>query len=334
MLFQGFSIEQKGTDGVNPHVGNPWSGHPFHIGNNINQIAGDKNDNGEGEEIHTLADRRITELQDRYVRKMVDTVGELDNVLWEISNESHGDSTEWQYHMIDLIHEYQRTRPKQHPVGMTFQYGEGAKRGTDDNLFRSPADWISPRGGRDAKTDPLVADGKKVLINDTDHIWGIGGDGPWVWKCFTRGHNVIFMDPYLDFRSHLKFSVKTAHRYDPTWDPIRKNLGYTRRYAAKMNLAAMRPRGDLASTGYCLANVVQAPAELLVFAPDGGVFSVDLTDVKSELQTEWFQPTTGRPCPGTDTRGGSRQTFQAPFNGPAVFFLRAVNTGQTADPAK
>ena len=30
MLFQGFSIEQKGTLRVGPNQGNPWHGHPFH----------------------------------------------------------------------------------------------------------------------------------------------------------------------------------------------------------------------------------------------------------------------------------------------------------------
>ncbi|MBD3265317.1 DUF4038 domain-containing protein, partial [bacterium] len=40
MLFQGFSIEQKGTDGVDPKKGNPWDGHPFNAKNNINGIDG------------------------------------------------------------------------------------------------------------------------------------------------------------------------------------------------------------------------------------------------------------------------------------------------------
>jgi hypothetical protein len=50
MLFQGFSVEQKGTDGVDPTKGNPWDGHPFNRANNINGIDGDPNGDGEGEE--------------------------------------------------------------------------------------------------------------------------------------------------------------------------------------------------------------------------------------------------------------------------------------------
>lgn len=50
------------------------------------------------------------------------TVNDLDNVFYEISNENHPPSTQWQYHMIRLIHDYERSKAKQHPVGMTFQY--------------------------------------------------------------------------------------------------------------------------------------------------------------------------------------------------------------------
>jgi len=70
-------------------------------------------------------------------------VNDLDNVLFEIANEAHGDSTQWQYHLIGYVKEYESEKPKQHPVGMTFQY----KGGTNRVLYESPADWISPNPG-------------------------------------------------------------------------------------------------------------------------------------------------------------------------------------------
>ena len=42
-----------------------------------------------GVEIYELLDPKITALQEAYVRKVVDTVNEFDNVLYEISNENH-----------------------------------------------------------------------------------------------------------------------------------------------------------------------------------------------------------------------------------------------------
>ena len=50
--------------------------------------------------------------------------------------------------------------------------------------------------GFDYRHNPPTADGRKVILTDTDHLWGIGGDVPWVWKSFLRGLNPLFMDPY------------------------------------------------------------------------------------------------------------------------------------------
>ena len=38
-------------------------------------------------------------------------LNDLDNVLYEISNESPGNSQDWQYHMINLIKGYEATKP-------------------------------------------------------------------------------------------------------------------------------------------------------------------------------------------------------------------------------
>jgi len=76
MLFDGWSNDDKDYGG-----GNPWLGHPFHRDNNVNGINGDPLNTGEGKRTHTLDDPAITALQDAYVRKVIDTVNDLDNVL-------------------------------------------------------------------------------------------------------------------------------------------------------------------------------------------------------------------------------------------------------------
>ena len=86
--------------------------------------------------------------------------------------------------MIRFVKQYEAKKPKQHPVGMT-SCGYG---GADDTeaLLQSPADWISPSPARDDyKTNPPAATGAKVILSDTDHQWGVGGDRAWVWKSFT-----------------------------------------------------------------------------------------------------------------------------------------------------
>lgn len=193
MLFNGWSIYDH-------RHGNPWPLHPFNQANNVNEVNGDPNGDGEGKELQTLHFRPITALQEAYVRKIVDTVNDLDNVLYEITNETAIFSKDWQYHMIQFIHDYEATKPKQHPVGMTSFAGSQAERGTGrllEALWSSAAEWISPcsDGAVNYATNPPSASGKKVVLIDTDHIFGMGGDHSWVWKTFTRGLNPIYMDP-------------------------------------------------------------------------------------------------------------------------------------------
>jgi len=164
MLFEGHGLH----DSLKPWC---WNGHPFNVNNNINGIDGDPDRDGRGLEIQTLKLPAITALQEAYVKKIVDTVNDLDNVLYEIANESGTYSTEWQYHMIRYIHEYEKGKPKQHPVGMTFQWAR-EYRGTNENLFNSLADWISPNPDGGYQDDPPAADGRKVILSDTDHLWG------------------------------------------------------------------------------------------------------------------------------------------------------------------
>jgi hypothetical protein len=309
MLFDGWSIESKGSN----H--NPWAGHPYKLSNNINSINGDLNNDGQGGETHTLSSSQITALQEAYVRKVIDSVGDLDNVLYEISNEDTGSTanTNWQSHMINYIKSYEASKPKQHPVGMTVQYPNGS----NQTLFNSPADWISPNGSLDT---PPVASGSKVILSDTDHLCGICGNRQWVWKSFTRGENPLFMDPYD--------GAATGRGAPSGYDPnnandvsLRDNLGYAALYARRMNLAAMTPQPSLCSTGFCLAKATSSSAEYIVYLPNGGSVNVNLSATTENMAVEWFKPSSGATFGGGSVSGGATKSFTAPFSGDAVLYL-------------
>ncbi len=317
MLFNGWSVSnKKGSFALN----NPWEGHPFNRNNNINSIDGDPNQDNSGEEIHTLTIPAITALQEAYVKKVIDSVNDLDNVLYEISNESSDNSTAWQYQMINLIKTYEATKAQQHPVGMTVEYFGG----DNQKLFDSPADWISPNG---AMYDPPAADGRKVILHDSDHLCGICGDRTWVWMAFTRGLNPIFMDGY----DGAGYGVGgNGFEFDSIrWVSLRRNLGYTRAFAQRMDMAAMTPQNDLASTGYCLANPASTNAAYLVYIPDGGAVTVNLSATSGDLTVEWFNPGTGTSTQGGTIQGGKQQTLTAPFLDDAVLYLYQPVAGAT-----
>jgi hypothetical protein len=292
MLFEGWSAQFADV---------PWRSiaHPFHRDNNVNGVDPDRDRNDVLTDIYTLRVPEVLRIQEAYVRKVLDTVGDLDNVLYEIVNESGGFSIRWQYHMIDFVKRYEARRGRRHPVGMTFVHHDGGSA-----LVRSDADWVSP-GDRRHLTDPPPASGRKVVISDTDHHCGGCGDGTFPWRTFTRGYNPIFMDEQTNERRA---------------EEIRLAMGSTRRYAAKIDLVRMAPRGDLCSTGYCL---VRPGHQYLVYAPRGGAFKLDLrAGAGRRYAVEWARPVSGASSRGRVVRGGAIRTLVPPFGGHAVAYLR------------
>lgn len=323
--------------GGHAEAGPNWTGSPFHTENNLQGIDGDPNKDGSGWEIETLSEipKPILEIQRAYVRKVIDVVGDLDNVLFEISNEGGMTSKDWQYGMIRFIRTYERTRPKQHPIGMTAGYWPIAENFAI--LEASPADWVSylfemePPKEQEAFSpqDPFVANGRKVSLQDSDHWWvmPIYGNAEygraWVWKGFCRGHNPILME-------HLAPRSFVARDHPLTADDVgyiaaRAAMSQTRRYAERVNLAAMTPSKEIASTGYCLAD---PGGEYLIYAPLGKTVTVDLSAFRGELAVEWFDPAKDKAVASSTVRGGRRHVFESPFPGDAVLYLVRLREGQ------
>jgi hypothetical protein len=289
MLFEGWGLQ------FSPKA---FENHPFYPANNINGINGDLNGDGKGLEIQSLKNGDILEIQKKYVKKVIDVVNGFDNVLYEISNENHPPSTEWQYYMINFIKQYEKQLPKQHPVGMTFQF-EG---GSNQTLFDSPADWVSPNPQGGYRNNPPAADGRKVIITDTDHLWGVGGNKYWVWKSFCRGLNPIFMDTYDGKILSGKIEPERAER-------TRINLGYSRMMADQIDLTFMKPYNSLASSGYCLA---KKGAEYLVYLPEERTVTLNLSGSLGVFTTEWFDPDSGKFSEGPVVEGGGKVSFTSP----------------------
>ncbi len=304
MLFEGWGI-QFSPEG--------FRNHPFHPDNNINGLGLDTSTQSKGLEIHELKNKKVLEIQEAYVRKVIDAVRDMDNVLYEISNENHASSTAWQYHMINLVKEYERQTGPPHPVGMTFQVDGG----NNQTLFDSPADWISANSDGGYRDDPPASGGKKIILNDTDHLWGLGGNHKWVWKSFLRGLHPILMDPYDGKVLNSGYDTKALER---EIEAVRKNMGYALQYARKMDLIRMEPSDELSSSGYCLA---RKNKEYLMYLPEGNQLEADLNGASSIFEVEWFEPETGKRMDGGQVEGGKKVVFKSPFqSNEAVLYLK------------
>ncbi len=160
-----------------------------------------------------------------------------------------------------------------------------------------------------------------MIIADVDHVWP-KQYRQWVWKSLTRGLNTAFMDLYGATKigdkqiKDLRFVGDWVSQHETT----RQNMGYSRRYADRMNLAAMTPRGDLSTTAYCLA----APGkEYLIYQPGEGPFQVQLDGgANATFAVEWFDPKTGRTTFGQQVKTAKAVTFEPPFDGDAVLYLK------------
>jgi hypothetical protein len=256
----------------------------------------------------------------------VEAVNDLDNVLFEVSNESDNVSRDWQYHIINYVKAIERDRSNHHPVGMTALFPNGRNAA----LFESPADWIAPtaEGEEELKTDPPPTTGAKVIISDTDHLWGIGGTPGWAWKSFTRGYNLAYMDPW-DGRV-----IAT-----PANDALRRNFGYIRYVAERVPLGDMVPAPKLASTGFCLARDGRVyvayipgfdewlrPKRILGRLASSLIaqhIELDLTSAKGTFDVDWLNPSDGTVVGGAPVAGGGRKRLDAPFAGAAVVLVTA-----------
>ena len=345
MLFDGWALHLSPAP---DHV----EGHPFHAENNVNGIG-----IGGISDYQVLPlDPRVRALQEAYIRKVLDTLHDLPNVLWEVANESSGggqagpefmdalglaeipdwgDSTAWQYWVIDTVKRHEQQMGYQpHPIGMTMQFPVPEQTKVNDPLLASRAEWISPgyddevfaAGGHPMAPgspqsrwleDPPAADGQKVVISDTDHYAPGRGDALWAWKSFLRGHHPILMDYGL---------ITGVKAPDPAFEPARHAMGDTLRFARRMNLIATQPRGEVSSTGYALASPGE---EYLVLDPNDnrGPFTVHLEP--GTYAAEWFL------IDGRETIEGEQLTVESPrrasftspsgVSGPAVLYLRKIN---------
>jgi hypothetical protein len=311
MLFDGSWLNGNDQTGFNYSFYNP--------ANNINSIAATRSD------VYTLSNSALVALMDAYVDKVIDTVNDLDNVLYEVADEAPPGSRAWQYHVIDHIHVYESSKPKQHPVGMTAYDFTATDQSSNTDMLASSADWISLSGRSDANYKTAIPDAPatKVSVLDTDHIWGIApatDDSPWVWKSLLRGHNPIYLDPYgLGTQPPPDLALRSA-------------MTYAAGLVSRMGFEAMTPADSLSSTGYALGN---SGIEYLIYQPNNAVFTANFPVMT--FNYEWINPATGQVTQTgrITTRAGSN-SFTPPSgytNGALLHLLVAPSQTPTPSPS-
>lgn len=352
LLFDGWALHLSPPP---DHI----EGHPFHALNNVNGVSATSID-----DLQVLPlDARVQAVEEACIRRVVDTLHDLPNVLWEVANESTGDgsvtkefaaflgmteppvwgdSTEWQYWVIDVVKRHEAESGYDvHPIGMSMQFPVRDQTRVNEPLLRSRAEWISPGYDDEIFTegrhpmapgsppsrwyaDPPPADGAKVVLNDTDH-YAQAADALWAWKSFLRGHHPVLMDYGLIGGFEPGGAPAPVSGVPPfeTYEAARYAMGDTRAYAERVGLIDMEPRGDLASTGFALANPGR---EYLVLQPSETVDAFTVTLEPGTYAAEWHSLGSRATQSSEDVTVGAAEAvrFSPPFAdaGPAVLYLR------------
>jgi hypothetical protein len=174
--------------------------------------------------------------------------------------------------------------------------------------------------------DPPAADGRKVVISDTDHYAPGRGDALWAWKSFLRGHHPILMDFGLIGGLNPPDPSAGGPMSSAAFEPARYAMGDTLRFAQRMHLIDLEPRADLSSTGYALANPGQ---EYLVLQPSGAADRFTVLLEPGTYSAEWFGLEGRQTVPGEETTvdRSTATGFSAPSEafGPTVLYLRRVD---------
>ena len=320
-------------------------GYAFSASNNINGVSDGYTSGASGTNSVTMtAANAISGYQDAYVKKVLDTLNDLPNVIYEVAEEQPAGSATWWFpHVISLVRSYEATKPLQHPVGIGSM---NATAPSDSTLYGSGADWIAPtintNFSNQFPSNVSTNNQGKVVINDSDHSLGyksfLNSDGTvqdqnlrgYIWENITQGaEGVVFMEPYEIFwqgspvrNNCTNPSNQICTGVDTKYDKFRLSMGFAQQYVnAKMDLLKATPQGSLASTGFCLADNAATGAEYLVYAPSGGTFTVNLSATTRALNVEWFNPLTGATTAAAAITGGSTKSFTAPFSGDAVLYI-------------
>jgi hypothetical protein len=328
-------------------------GYAFSGPNNINGVSDGYTSGASGTNSYTMtANNAITNFQDAYVKKVIDSLNDLPTVIFEVAEEQPGGAiTWWAPHMMGLVRNYEKGgafegttypgKPFQHPVGIgSMNYFNQ----NDPALYSSIADWIAPSlNTKNFPENVAVNNLGKVVINDSDHALGYSSftnsDGSiqdqnlrgYLWENLTRGaEGVVFMDPYVIFwqGSPVRNTCLNPSNQvctggvDAKLNKFRASMGYLQLFAnSNLNLLKMTPQSSLSSTSFCLADNSATGGEYVVYAPSGGTFTVNLSATTRVMNVEWFNPATGVSTAGAAISGGSTKSFTAPFSGDAVLYI-------------
>ncbi len=262
---------------------------------------GENNINGVSTANHTEwmnADHPVFGYHQALVRKLVDTMGDLPNIVWEIGNETG--RTDWEERMADFLTEYERSRGL--PVRLVIPRDLPGHQLVPGQCVADPVEVHTGLVADYSRNVPLITDNDCIDAGNAD------ARRRRAWAAFTAGAHISLF--------HFELGRSGVLDSQDALDGMRY-LGYLRTFVDEMgvNLLGMRPSDNLVSNGWAYA---QPGREYIIYLITGG--STTVSGLPGAYDAVWFDPRSGR----TQTAGAG-PVFTAPDTNDWVLYIRARN---------
>jgi hypothetical protein len=315
------------------HVRNnepPWWGieHDFYAsGMNVNGFA-----------IATANDWHTTDIGSAIwqrhiaiIEEVVDQLGDLPNIVWEIANEprkyydnnNYGDIidkegapiTDWTVKLGNQLKSYELATRGYNHLCMPVDYHDHQKTPGQRPTWRiGYSDCHTPSGvHRDMLyIQQLTAGGDsrfpaRPMITDNDaggSALDANGRRQKAWACLTADTHIDYFHFEMDnYATLISTDVTDGMKY----------IGYLRKFIhdLSVNLQGMQPSDGLVTSGWCLA---RSGSEYIIYLISGG--STTVSNLPASYTATWFNPRAG-----TYQTAGTGPTFNAPDGNDWVLYI-------------
>jgi hypothetical protein len=269
-----------------------WQLSPMNDANNIN--GGGPSDR---KHVYTLdKSKRLLEVQETLVRKIVNELKDYSNLIYEICNEPYfgGVTMEWQHHIADVIREAEKDFTHRHVISQNV--ANGSKRIEDPHPFISVFNFhyaTPPRAvAQNYHLNKVIGDNETGFNGNADKTYRKEG-----WAFILAGGGLY---------NNLDYSFTAEHEDGsfqyPSTQPgggtarLRKQLSYLQNFISKFDFLSMRPDSMLVTnrSQFASAHALAEPGKQYALYINGkGPHHLDLSLSAGTYDLEYLDPATG-----------------------------------------
>ncbi len=185
-----------------------WAVNPMNIRNNVNGVGDVKR-----EELFTLKDGALTDVQDRFVRKVVDTLRGFDNIFYEVCNEPYfgGITPEWHRHIAKTISDAEASLPVRHLISQNYANGSKKIENPDPliSIFNFHYSFPAESVGMNYGLNRVIGNNETGFDGTGDTIYRVQA-----WDFLMAGGGLF---------NHLDYSFTVGHE-DGSFGPLPETM--------------------------------------------------------------------------------------------------------------